>query len=107
IGIGNFEIRQGTLTYRDGASGKATSAAIERMSMRARDMSAPVAVDFRGTIDAVPVAVSGDLGPPAQWLAQQWPYPLALKGQGDGQKLRVTTKPAEAGPTTAPDHLAP
>jgi uncharacterized protein involved in outer membrane biogenesis len=57
IGIGNFEIRQGTLTYRDGASGKVTSAAIERMSMRARDMSAPVAVDFRGTIDAVPVAV--------------------------------------------------
>ena len=51
IGIGNFEIRQGTLTYRNGASGKVTSASIERMSMHARDMSAPVAVDFRGTID--------------------------------------------------------
>ena len=105
IGIGNFEIRQGTLTYRDGASGKVTSAAIERMSMRARDMSAPVAVDFRGTIDAVPVAVSGDLGPPAQWLAQQWPYPLALKGQIDGNDVKLTTKLAKAGSTTTLDDI--
>ena len=105
IGVGNFEIRQGTLTYRDGASGKVTSAAIERMSMRARDMSAPVAVDFRGTIDAVPVAVSGDLGPPAQWLAQQWPYPLALKGQIDGNDVKLTTKLAKAGSTTTLDDI--
>jgi len=105
IGIGNFEIRQGTLTYRDGASGKVTSAAIERMSMRARDMSAPVAVDFRGTIDAVPVAVSGDLGPPAQWLAQQWPYPLALKGQIDGNDVKLTTKLVKAGSTTTLDDI--
>ncbi len=32
-----------------------TNASIERMAMHARDMSAPVAVDFRGKIDEVPV----------------------------------------------------
>jgi len=97
FGIGNFEIRQGTLTYRDGGSGKLTSASIERMSMRARDMSAPIAVDFRGTIDDVPVAVAGDLGPPSQWLAQQWPYSLALKGQVNGNDAKLSTKLAKAG----------
>lgn len=105
FGIGNFEIRQGTLTYRDGASGKLTSASIERMSMRARDMSAPIAVDFRGTIDDVPVAVAGDLGPPSQWLAQQWPYPLALKGQVNGTDARLSTKLAKAGATTTLDDV--
>ena len=105
FGIGNFEIRQGTLTYRDGGSGKLTSASIERMSMRARDMSAPIAVDFRGTIDDVPVAVAGDLGPPSQWLAQQWPYSLALKGQVNGNDAKLSTKLAKAGATTTLDDV--
>jgi uncharacterized protein involved in outer membrane biogenesis len=105
FGIGNFEIRQGTLTYRDGGSGKLTSASIERMSMRARDMSAPIAIDFRGTIDDVPVAVAGDLGPPSQWLAQQWPYSLALKGQVNGNDAKLSTKLAKAGATTTLDDV--
>jgi uncharacterized protein involved in outer membrane biogenesis len=106
IGIGNFEIRQGTLTYRNGATGKSTLATIERMTMHARDMSAPVAVDFRGRIDDVAVALNGDLGPPEQWLAQKWPYPLALKGQVDGTDVKLTTKLAKAGTTTTYDDIA-
>lgn len=105
IGIGNFEIRQGALSYRDGASGKVTSASIERMSMRARDLTAPIAVDFRGTIEDIPVAVTGDLGPASQWLAQQWPYPLALKGQIDGNDVKLTTKLAKAGTATSFDDV--
>lgn len=106
IGIGNFEIRQGTLTYRNGTTGKSTVASIERMTMHARDMSAPVAVDFRGTIGDVPVALSGALGPPSQWLAQRWPYPLALEGEIDGDAVKVTTKMAKSGSTTTFDDLA-
>jgi len=34
FGIGNFEIRNGTLTYRNGTTGKTTNASIERMTMR-------------------------------------------------------------------------
>jgi hypothetical protein len=105
IGIGNFEIRQGTLVYRDGASGKVTSASIERMSMRARDLTTPIAVDFRGRIDDISVAVSGDLGPAAQWLAQQWPYPVALKGQVDGNDAKLSTKLAKSGTTTTLDDI--
>ena len=106
FGIGNFEIRNGSLTYRNGATGKATSASIERMTMRARDMNSPIAVDFRGRIDEVPVALSGDLGPASQWIAQQPPYPVVLKGDVDGQSTRLSTKIAKSGTTTSLDELA-
>jgi hypothetical protein len=105
FGVGNFEIREGTLTYRNGMTGKSTNASIERMTMHARDMSAPVAVDFRGRIDDVPVALNGDLGPPSRWLGQQWPYPLALKGDIDGNSVKLTTNIAKSGTTTMFDDL--
>ena len=103
--IGNFEIRDGTLTYRNGATGKVTRAAIERMTLHARDMTAPVAVDFRGQVDDVPIALSGDLGAPDKWLRQQWPYPVALKGDVDGKATKIDAKIARSGTTTSIDDL--
>ena len=105
FGIGNFEIRNGTLDYRNGETGKVTHAQIERMTLHARDMQAPVAVDFRGNVDDVPVALAGDLGAPDKWLRQQWPFPIALKGQIDGNAVKLETKLARAGTTTSLDDL--
>jgi uncharacterized protein involved in outer membrane biogenesis len=105
FGIGNLEIRDGTLTYRNGATGKVTRAAIERMTLRARDIQAPVAVDFRGRVDDVPIALSGDLGAPDKWLRQQWPYPIALEGDVDGRPTKAAAKIARAGTTTSIDDL--
>ena len=106
VAIGSFEIRNGTLTYRNGTTGKTTQASIERMTMRARDLNAPVAVEFRGSIDDVPVALSGDLGAPSRWIAQQWPYPVALKGEIDGKDVKLATKVARSGTTTTFDALS-
>lgn len=106
FGIGNFEIRNGTVTYRNGASGKTTNASIERMTMHARDMDAPIAVDFRGVIDDIPIALNGDLGPASQWLAQKWPYPIALKGEIDRRNVKMSTQLAKSGTTTSLDDLA-
>jgi len=100
FGIANFEIRDGSLTYRNGASGSITSAAIERMALRARDMQSPIAIDFRGSVDGVPVALAGDLGSPDKWLRQQWPFPIALKGEVAGNAVKLDTKLARAGTTT-------
>ncbi len=105
FGIGNFEIEQGSLTYRNDATGKVTTASIDSMTMRARDLDAPVAVDFRGRIDDVAVALSGDLGPPGAWLAQRWPYPVALKGEIGGTKAKVSTQLSRSGGTTTLDDL--
>jgi AsmA family protein len=105
IGVANFEIRNGTLSYRNGATGKLTTASIDRMTLHARDMQAPVAVDFRGKVDDVPVALSGDVGAPDQWLAQRWPIPIALKGDIDGNAVKLGTKLARKGTTTSLDNL--
>ena len=105
IGIANLEIQDGALTYRDGATGKVTSAQIERMTLHARSLQSPVAVDFRGKVEGVPVALSGDLGAPDKWLRQQWPYPIALKGEIDGNKVKLDTKIARAGTTTRYDDV--
>jgi len=105
IGVANFEIRNGTLSYRNGATGKLTTASIDRMTLHARDMQAPVAVDFRGKVDDVPVALSGDVGAPDQWLAQRWPIPIALKGDIDGNAVKLGAKLARTGTTTRLDNL--
>lgn len=105
FGIGNFEIRNGTLDYRNGETGKVTHAQIERMMLHARNLQAPVAVDFRGKVDGVPVALAGDLGAPDKWLHEQWPLPIALKGDIDGNAVKLDTKLARAGTTTRLDDL--
>jgi len=105
FGIGNFEIRNGTLTYRNGATGSVTTASIERMGMHARDMQTPIAVDFRGSVDGIAVALSGDVGSADKWLHQQWPLPIALKGDVDGKAVKLDTKLARSGTMTSLDEL--
>ncbi|HEX6138421.1 MAG TPA: AsmA family protein, partial [Casimicrobiaceae bacterium] len=105
FGIASFEIRDGTLTYRNGATGKLTRASIERMSLHARNLQSPVAVEFRGKIDDVPIALAGDLGPAELWLRQQSPYPVAVKGEVGGKAARLATKIARSGTTTRLDDV--
>jgi uncharacterized protein involved in outer membrane biogenesis len=105
IAIGNFTVRHGTLSYRSGESGKVSSASIDTMSLRARDMTSPVAVEFRGVVGDVPVALSGDVGAADLWLRENAPYPIALKGEIAGRSARVETKLARTDTTKAFDDL--
>jgi uncharacterized protein involved in outer membrane biogenesis len=100
LGIGSFEIRNGQLTYRNGASGQVTSASIDRMSLRARDLASPIAVDFRGAVAGVPIVVSGDLGAADLWLRERAPYPVAMKGEVNGKAVRVDAKIVRDASTT-------
>ena len=104
VGIGNLEIRNGTLTYRS-AGGNVTHASIERLLLHARDMQTPVALEFRGSVEDVPIALSGDLGSPERWLRQQWPYPVAVKGDIARNPAQLTAKLSRQGATTRLDEL--
>src|SRR5450755_1592270 len=61
--VGDVAITNGTLTYRDGESGKLTTVSIENFALTARDAQSPVSARFRGTVDDFAVALEGDLGP--------------------------------------------
>ena len=66
-------IRDGTLTYRDDATGKTTNVTIERLAVRTRASGAPIDAEFKGTIDDVAVAVTGNLGPLDALRERRWP----------------------------------
>lgn len=105
IAVGNIAIRDGTLTYRDGATGKTTDVAIERLVIRSRKIDAPVEAEFKGRIDDVAVAVSGNLGPLDALRERRWPYPVAIRGDVNGKPATVSTKIGIEGDTTTLDAL--
>jgi uncharacterized protein involved in outer membrane biogenesis len=92
FGVGNVEITNGSVTYRDGGSGDVTRVTIDRLFLRGRDPAAPMAAEFRGKINEVPLAVEGTLGPLDALLQQRWPYPVTLQGEVAGRKAAVATK---------------
>jgi uncharacterized protein involved in outer membrane biogenesis len=100
VGIASLVIDQGAISWRDGASGKTTDIGVDRLTVRARDFAAPMAIDFRGNVDGTPVAVAGELGPVQGWLARRAPYPVAVKGRVGGSDVRMSTKIARSGATT-------
>ena len=105
IGIANVVVDHGAVSWRDGASGRTTEIAIDRMTLHARDFTSPMAVDFSGKVNGMPVALSGNLGPAEALLAQRGPYPVAVAGQVDGTGVKLSTKLARSGNTTTLDAL--
>lgn len=92
LAFGDLVISNGTMTYRDGGTGKVTNIAIETLSLHARDPQSPISAQFRGKVDDIAVSVEGDLGPLDALLQRRWPYPVTLQGEVNGQKTSVTTK---------------
>ena len=105
VGVSNVVIDHGEVSYRDGATGKVTVIGIDRLALHAANADAPVAVDFRGKVGDVPVALNGDLGPVSTWLAERWPYAVALDGKVGGTPARVHAKLSRAGAATTLDDL--
>lgn len=90
--VGDVSIVNGTLTYRDGETGKLTTVSIAELALNARDPQSAVSARFRGSVDDIEIALEGDLGPLTSLAQRRWPYPVALKGQVAGQQASVDTK---------------
>ena len=105
IGIGVLEIRNGALSFRDGATGKVTPVTIEALTLRSANPDAPVTGEFRGSVDGVPIALKANLGSRAALLAQQWPYPIDVKGEIAGRNATLATKMTPSATTTRLDDL--
>jgi uncharacterized protein involved in outer membrane biogenesis len=92
LAIGDLAITRGALTYRDGATGTETHVVIDTLTLQARDAQAPVNAEFRGTIDGIAVALTGNLGPLATLAQRRLPYPVAIKGEIAGRKTSIALK---------------
>lgn len=105
LAFGDLAITNGTMTYRDGGTGKVTNITIETLSLHARDPQSPISAQFRGKVDDIAVSVEGDLGPLDALLQRRWPYPVTLQGEVNGQKASVTTKMSINGARIGLDEL--
>ena len=92
FGIGQVEIENGTVTYRDDASGSVTRVVIERFAAQARTPTSPINAEFRGKVDDIPISLSGNLGPLDALLARRSPYPVTVEGQVAGRKTNLGAK---------------
>ncbi len=92
FGVSNVEVTHGVLTYRDGASENLTRVTIDRFAAQARDPAAPINAEFTGTINDVPIALTGNLGPLETLLSKRAPYPITVEGKVGGQQTNIATK---------------
>ena len=92
FGLGEFAVEQGDVRYRDGRSGEITRVRIERLYIRARDPGKAIVAEFKGSVGDVPLALEGTFGPLAALRAQQWPWPVSVKGDVAGRQTELTTK---------------
>jgi hypothetical protein len=105
FGISNVAVTNGTLTYRDGKSSSVTKIAIDTLMLSARDPHAPANVEFRGKFDDVALSLRGQLGSLDSLVGHRWPYPVALSGEIDGQKLAIGAKVRVDGNTVHVEEL--
>ncbi len=92
IAVGRFRITNGTLSFRDGASGRTRHADIERLAVGTADAASPITFAFRGKVEGLILALDGMLGPIDALRQQRWPYPVSAKGDVGGRKVEVTAK---------------
>ncbi len=103
--IGDLAIDHGTVSFRDGVSGKTTNIAVEELTLHARDAQSPVSARFRGTVGDIAVAMEGDLGPLQSLVQRRLPYPVSLKGEINGHAASVASKVRVEGRTVNLDEL--
>jgi uncharacterized protein involved in outer membrane biogenesis len=92
-------IERGTLTYRDGRTRRATSLALHRLDLRAKDLTSPVRIDLSAAYNGKAFTLAGTLGPLAELRAPSRPYPVQLTLQAADATLRAegtVAKPLEA-----------
>lgn len=106
IAIGDVRITDGVVTYRDGAGAAVSRVTIDSLSLDSRALSSSVAIDFRGAVGDLPLAVEGKVGALSSLLARSWPYPVDLKGQVAGQAFAIAAKVTASGQVYSLDDLA-
>jgi len=105
LSIGALDVVNGTVTYKDGKSGKVTTIAIDALSLAMPDARAPIHAEFRGQVDAIPIDIKGELGAPETLAAKRWPYPVDVAGKIADRHTRLKTQARVDGRTTALDAL--
>lgn len=83
MAVSRVRIEKARLTWRDGATGKAETVALDRFTAEAKDFSSPIALTLAGVAAGIPLDVQGSIGAIDSLLANaSFPLKLTLKTKG-------------------------
>jgi uncharacterized protein involved in outer membrane biogenesis len=85
--VRHVTIENAVVTYKDAASGRMISLAIETMSLKGDGLESPLELVLAGSYNKNPFAISGTLGAPATMLAGGKPFALRLAIEAGGAKI--------------------
>lgn len=78
IAIEEVRIERAAFTQRDGKTGTAQKINVEKLVLRAKTLSSPLAIELAGTLDGKNFDLAGTTGPIADFLAKKpWPMEVA------------------------------
>lgn len=99
LAVERVRIEKGTLTYRDGRTKRATSLSLDRLDLRATDVSSPLRIDLAAAYDGKAFTLAGTMGTLGELQAPSRPFPVKLSLKAGGASLEADgtiAKPMEA-----------
>jgi uncharacterized protein involved in outer membrane biogenesis len=89
LGVNDVVVNGGSIAYRAGTSATTTVVVIERLALSASDAHSPIAVDARGVVDQLPIALAGKLPSADALWRRQGALPVQLEGEVAGRKAAL------------------
>jgi uncharacterized protein involved in outer membrane biogenesis len=89
IEVDELRIEKASFTYKDGVAKKTTQLAIDKLSIRPKSFSGPVALDLAGVFDKIAFSVAGEVGAIEDLTAGTKPYPLKLTAKAGGATVNI------------------
>jgi AsmA family protein len=97
--VNMVELRDINLTWKDGKSGESKNIKISRLTGRADSASSPLDFDLVAALNDSAITASGKLGPLAELMDNDEPWPLSVSLQAGGATVKVAG--SIANPTAA------
>lgn len=99
LAVEKVRIEKGTLTYRDGRTKRATSLTLDRLDLRATDVTSPLTIDLAAAYNGKAFTLAGTVGPLGEFQAPSRPFPVKLSLKAGGASVEADgtiAKPMEA-----------
>lgn len=87
--VGEIVIKNFTLTYRDGVTGGQNKVQLKNLTAKSSSSTSPIALDLEGDYNGQTVKIDGKLGPVADLLAGDKPYPVKLDTKVGNSEIKA------------------
>jgi len=88
--INEVDIKDGTLTYRDGKTKKTTTVTLDNLSASAESSTSPLTFAVAGAYNNAPFSAKGTVGSLSQIQAPTKPFPIDVEAQAGGAQIKTT-----------------